>query len=83
MARFRVVLSELRYGLVENCSEVNSHYGGRSDARNASGGTRGMAANCGMQCAEQDLEAGGKKAVCTFLHTYGDRSVCEEILRGC
>ena len=25
-ARFRVVLSELRYGLVENCSEWNSHF---------------------------------------------------------
>ena len=42
-----------------------------------------MAANCGMQCTELDLEAGGKKAVCTFLHTYGDRSVCEEIRGDC
>jgi hypothetical protein len=31
-----------------------------------------MAANCGMKCAEQDHVAGGKKAVCTFLHTKGD-----------
>jgi hypothetical protein len=24
-----------------------------------------------MQCAKQDYVAGGKKAVCTFLHTKG------------
>ena len=34
--------------------------------------TLGTAANCGMQCAEQDHVAGGKKAVRTFLHTKGD-----------
>jgi hypothetical protein len=25
-----------------------------------------------MQCVEQNHVAGGKKAVCTFLHTKGD-----------
>ena len=34
--------------------------------------TLGTAADCGMQCAEKDHPAGGKKAVCTFLHTQGD-----------
>jgi hypothetical protein len=34
--------------------------------------TLGAAANCGMKCAEQDHVAGGKKAVCTFLHIKGD-----------
>ncbi|MBP3405004.1 MAG: hypothetical protein IKJ45_06045 [Kiritimatiellae bacterium] len=62
--------------------------GGRGDALNASVRTRGtaagwthgmrldrtlgMAANCGMECAEQDHVAGGKKTVCTFPHTKGD-----------
>ena len=34
--------------------------------------TLGTAANCAMQCTEQDHVAGGKKAVCTFLHAKGD-----------
>ncbi|MBO5752294.1 MAG: hypothetical protein J6S69_01220 [Proteobacteria bacterium] len=34
--------------------------------------TLGAAADCGVRCAEQDYVAGGKKAVCTFLHSQGD-----------
>ena len=32
VTRFRVVLSELGYGLVENCSEANSHFQWRTRA---------------------------------------------------
>ena len=46
VARFRVVLSELRYGLVENCSEVNSHFGWRWVGR--------------MNAPAQDIGGGGK-----------------------
>ena len=46
VARFRVVLSELGYGLVENCSEWNSHFGWRWVGR--------------MNAPAQDIGGGGK-----------------------
>ena len=67
----RILISVVVVGRME-CVRQDEGDGGKLWDAMRPDKTLGPAANCAMQCTEQDHVAGGKKAVCTFLHAKGD-----------